>query len=129
MGVTLTKHVDIASAHFRWGWEKSPTKMMKSPMVRYYLFPVAHDRIEAKAKLNCFLEQISPVEEVMEEKMGRTRAGLFYFRQIVDSVMSPKEIDFTKIGRYIIRDRRFCERESGDVFNYLDTVYCGLIEQ
>lgn len=119
-----SKLVDITSQHFRIGWQKSPdNRAMGDSVVRYYPVSVAHDRIEALAKLNLFLEQVSPIIEIRPERMARTEGGLYCFVQIIDSPKAMKEIDFSRIGRNIIKDRRLCERQVGNIIDYLNTIY------
>lgn len=129
MEKTLTKRIDIESAHFRIGWQESLENLnWDKPSVRYYPLSVTHDRIETQARMSLFLEQIPPVEEIaikrgIFEKMGRTEAGLYYFFKIVDSPVKIAEVNFGRIGRNIIRDRRLCEREVGNILDYLNTIY------
>ena len=128
MKKTKPKIVEITGAHFRLGWQESPNSSIDRSLVRYYPFPVAHDRIETLAKMNAFLGQISPAEKIPTsegkfERVGRTRSGLYYLLQIVDSPVALKEVDFSRIGRNIIMDRRLCEREVKDVLHYLNSVY------
>ena len=120
----MAKYVDISSTHFRLGWEKSPDNTnMGVSMARYHLFSATHNRIESQAKLNKFIEQISPVEEVRVEIKGKTKSGLDFIFQTIDASKSLEWVSMEKIGKNIIIDYRFCERLSGNVLDYLKTIY------
>ena len=124
MTKTLSKTIDITGSHFRIGWQKSPdNRAMGDSVARYYPLSAAQDRIEALAKLNLFLEQVSPIIEIMPERMTRTESGLYCYFQIIDSPKALGEIDFSRIGRNVLRDRRLCERQVGNVIDYLNTIY------
>ena len=118
------KYVDIKTAHFRLGWEKSPDNTnMRDSMMRFHCLAVDHNRIDAQGRLNRFRGQVSPIIEPRTERIGRTKSGLYVIFQTVDTPKSLEWVQMEKIGRNIIMDYRFCERLSGDVLKYLDTVY------
>lgn len=120
----MAKYVDISSTHFRLGWEKSPDNTnMGISMIRYHAFSAAHDRIEAQAKLNKFREQVSPIEEVRQERMGKTKSGLHFIFQTFDTTKSLEWVNMERIGKNIIMDYRFCERLMGDIVDYLKITY------
>jgi hypothetical protein len=118
------RYVDITVAHVRIGWEKSPDNTtMGIPWARFHCLAADHNRIDAQGKLNKFKDQVSPVEEIRGERIGKTQSGLYIIFQTLDTPKSLEWIHLEKIGRNIIMDYRLCERLSGDVLKYLNSIY------
>lgn len=119
----MAKTIDLNTAHFRIGWEKSlDNTNMGESMARFHCLAVDHNRIDAQGRLNRFREQLSPIQEVRRERIGRTKSGLYVIFQTIDTPKSLEYVKMEKVGKNIIMDYRFCERLSGDVLRYLNTV-------
>ena len=55
----MAKTIDLNTAHFRIGWEKSlDNTNMGESMARFHCLAVDHNRIDAQGRLNRFREQL-----------------------------------------------------------------------
>ena len=107
--------------HIRWNWESSPDL---SDGVRYHFIVV--DNKNRGATLNKIIEQIKkwgmliPIRQV-EEKVRNS--DMFYLFRSYDSDISPREINFSKIGRRLKRDYYLSERKRGSIEDYVARIY------
>ncbi|HJX50054.1 MAG TPA: hypothetical protein VJ438_01190, partial [Candidatus Nanoarchaeia archaeon] len=83
--------------HIRWNWEKSPDN---EEMVRYHFVVVDDkDREGIMRRITEQLLAINPIEPVREEE-GKVKGTEFrYLFESYDTVVAPREISWTKIGR------------------------------
>lgn len=120
----MVKINDIHTSHFRIGWELSPDY---DKMLRYHAVAVDYGRINIQAKMKKLMEELSkigPVNVIRQPKIGKIKySELEYLFQTFDSEINPNEINFSRLGRTVIKDSQFCERIRGKIEDYVERIY------
>lgn len=119
----MIKIETLPKERFVFGWEPSPDN---SSSIRYHLISVAHNRIDAEAKLKIFVEEITkcgPVVVIRQMRKGKTgKSGLEYVFQTFDSQTAHREINKGKLGRNVLMDYRLCERLVRNIDEYVKKI-------
>ena len=119
---TIKKEVvKITDRHIRWNWQQSPDEQEK---VRYHFIVVDNKRREGKMEeLLEQLQQFSPVETIRTTDGKVEESPHRYLFSSVDINVAPREIDITKLGLPVIRDKELYERQIGSVEDYVMKLY------
>jgi hypothetical protein len=118
----MLKKVFRRSRHIRWNWEQSQDNR---ELIRYHIVVV--DDKNRGGVMNKFLDQIQKVSSGLEkirEYGGKVAdSNLRYLFGSYDTVVAPKEIDWTKISKSIKKDGDLRERVRGNIEDYVANLY------
>jgi hypothetical protein len=120
----MEKTNQLWTAHFRIGWEPSPDY---NKMLRYHAVSVDYDRIRTEIKMHQFMKELSklgPINPIRQPRKGKiSGTNLEYMFQTFDSEINPNEINFSQLGKRVIKDGKFCERLVGKIEDYVERIY------
>ena len=106
-----------------WNWRMS----FENPeLVKYYL--IAVDDKDREGVLDRITEQIQMINPIMDvvDVEGKVRNSRFrYLFKRFETCVAPREIDWTKVGRPVIRNRNLYERKRENLENYVAGLYGG----
>jgi hypothetical protein len=118
----MAKGVSKTDRHLRWNWEQSPDDRGK---VRYHVIVV--DNKQRPRRLFSVLEQIqsfSSVEPIRQIEDKVENSPHRYLFESFDVNVKPAEIDFSKIGLPVVRDKELYERLcTSGIENYVMGIY------
>ena len=107
--------------HVRWNWEQSPED---GNLVRYHFVIIDdRDREGVMRKITEQLLQVNPIEPIrsVEGKVQGTKYR--YLFNSYDTVVAPRMIAWSKVGKPIKRDKDLRERKVGNIEDYVAEVY------
>ncbi|MEK6842379.1 MAG: hypothetical protein AABX84_01065 [Nanoarchaeota archaeon] len=115
------REVPKKSRHIRWNWRRS---LENFESVRYYIIVV--DDKNREGVLDSVIEQIQKISSIMDvvDIEGNVKgSGLRYLFRRFETPVAPREIDWTKTGKVVIRDRNLYERKRGSLEDYVASLY------
>lgn len=115
------KNVPIKSRHVRWNWEPSSDNPEHA---RYHIIAVGDKNLPGI--LQIVTEQIQRIYPIMDEidVEGKVKGSKFRFvYKRFETRVAPREIDWTKIGFPVVRDRKIYERKKGNIEDYVADLY------
>lgn len=110
------------SRHIRWNWEESPDRFQYA---RYHVVVVDDKRREGIfLGILQQIQRISSIETIRKVEGPVKESKLKYLFVSFDTIVAPREIDWSKTGKVVRQDINLYERKVGNIEDYVSNLYC-----